>query len=146
MNLRAVAHVFDGVAILKIVVVDVKGGTTFRDRSTTVFWDGDRAMANVVIDLDVFIILEGELDGEVGLDGIVMNVNALRLASFDTVVVEVGLGLVSRKRLLKISLSLSQKVKMPPPVMPPLSPGCPFSQRCPASMKRQSWSLSSRVS
>ena len=92
MNLRAIAHVFDGVAVFKVVVMDVEGGAACRDGAAAVFGDGDGAVADVVIDFNVFVVFKSKLDGEVGFDGVVMNVYPLGLAPLDSVIVKVGFG------------------------------------------------------
>ncbi|MCR9209932.1 MAG: hypothetical protein NXI28_17010, partial [bacterium] len=85
VNLDSIANKFDRVTVSEIVVVDVKRAAAFWHRPTCVFWNGDRPMANVVINLHVLVVLERELHREVDFDRIVVNSTSLCLAAFDPV-------------------------------------------------------------
>ena len=66
-------------------MVNVEGLAACRNGAAGVFGDGNGARADVVVDLDVLIVFEGELDGEVDLDGVVMNAALFSLTAFDAV-------------------------------------------------------------
>lgn len=101
VNCRAIAHVFDGVSVLEIVVVNVEGRATCRDRSASVLGDGDGTVADVVVDLYVLVVFKGELDREIGFDGVMMYTDSLCLPAFDALVVEVGLRLCIEKTVVE---------------------------------------------
>ena len=85
VDLDAVAGELDRVAGGQVVVVDVEGAAALRDRPAGVLRDRDRAVADVVVDLHVLVVLEGEFDREVHLDRVVVDPAALPLAHLDPV-------------------------------------------------------------
>lgn len=98
---------------------------------------GDCPLADVVADLNVFIIIEGELDCEVGLDGIVVNLEPLALAGFNAVEVLIGCGLCAEKAVIGDFAILHPDDEDGPSCNAAVSPGFPFCQRWPVSTKTQ---------
>ncbi len=85
VDLDSVPHKLDAVAVFEVVVMNMECLTALRDRTARVFWNGNGAKTNVVIQFIVFIVLERKLHREIGFDGVVMNVAANSLPHLDPV-------------------------------------------------------------
>ena len=83
---HSVADELDGVAGREIVVVNVEGSAAFWRRTSGVLRYRNGAITDVVVDLDVLVVLKRQFDGEVHLDGVVMNPRASELPPLDAVV------------------------------------------------------------
>ncbi len=85
IDLRAVADELNRVTVAEVVVVNMEGAATGRHRPAGMLGYRDRAVKDVVVDLDVFIVLERHLDREIRLDGVVVDAAALALTDFDAI-------------------------------------------------------------
>ena len=56
IDLNAVAHDLNRVTMSKVVVMNSKGAAAFGHGAASVFRNGDRPVADVVVDLDVFVV------------------------------------------------------------------------------------------
>ena len=63
----------DGVTVAEPVVVEVEGLPALGDRAARVLGDRDRPLEDIVVDLHILVVFEGELDGEVHLDRVVVD-------------------------------------------------------------------------
>ena len=85
VNFDAITDELDRVSVAQPVVVQMKCLAAFGDRTARMFGKRNRSVANVVIDFDVFVVLERELDREVYFDRVVMHMTAFPLAAFYSV-------------------------------------------------------------
>ena len=77
VDLHAVADEFNRIAVFHPIVMDVERPPAFGHRPAGVLGNRNGSVANIMIDLVIFVPFEGELDGEAHFDGVVVNM-ALR--------------------------------------------------------------------